>query len=476
MNSKLTNKLCFVLANVLVFLLVFLNKEHGFFWDTVQLASQHGIFYYTNFSELLLPVHLDSGHIPAFGIYLAMVWKIFGKTLMVSHLAMLPFVFGIVWQLQNLCRRFITEKFVGIALILILIDATLMSQLTLVSPDVPLVFFFLLALNSVFNNRKTLIVISVIGLFMISMRGMMLSVCLVLLDVYVNYGFRKKLTNEYIGALFKRAFLYLPALLLFIAFSIYHLQEKGWIGYHKDSPWADCFERVDFKGFMRNIVFLGWRLLDFGRIGIWLVFLFLLLKYKKSLFKDSRNHSLYFLFIILFILLPLNMLWAKNLMGHRYLLPIFLSFSLVTASILFSDFVPNKLRFALISVWLIVVLTGNLWIYPPKISKGADATLAYLPYYELRKEALDYIDANKINFKNVDSFFPNCYSIEEIDFKHDPRNFDFYTLGNNSEYIFYSNVFNVADGVYDFVMKNYTPIKRFECNGVYVILLKINHS
>jgi len=475
MDSKLANKLCFVLANVLAFLLVFLNRENAFFWDTVQLASQHGSFYDdTNFSELLLPTYLDSGHIPAFGMYVALVWKIFGKTLVVSHLAMLPFAFGIVWQLNQLCRRFIPEKFVGIALLLILIDATLMSQLTLVSPDVPLVFFFLLAVNSVFNNNKPLIVISVICLFLISMRGMMLSVCLVLLDVYVNYGFRK-LNKEYINSLFKRAFLYLPALLIFVVFSIYHFQQKGWIGYHKDSPWADCFEKVGFEGFLRNVAFLGWRLLDFGRIGVWLVFLLLLLKYSRQILKNKPNKSLYFLFIVVLVLLPLNMLWAKNLMGHRYLLPIFISFSLVTASVLFSHFVSGKWRTGLILLWLVVSLTGNLWIYPPKISKGSDATLAHLSYYDLRSKMLNYIDSNKISFKEVDSFFPNCYSIAEIDFKEDTRNFDFYTLGNKSRYIFYSNIFNVEDKVFDFMMKNYTEIKRFDSNGIYVVLLKNNH-
>ena len=141
MTVKISNTIYFILANILVFLLVFLNRENSFFWDTIQLASEHGSYYYNNnFSKLLLPVELDSGHIPAFGMYIALIWKIFGKSIEISHLAMLPFAFGIVWQLNNLCKRFIQKKYVGIALILVLIDATLMSQITLVSPDVPLMF------------------------------------------------------------------------------------------------------------------------------------------------------------------------------------------------------------------------------------------------------------------------------------------------------------------------------------------------
>lgn len=474
MTVKTSNTIYFILTNILVFLLVFLNKENGFFWDTIQLASEHGNYYYNNnFSKILLPPELDSGHIPGFGMYITLIWKIFGKSIEISHLAMLPFAFGIVWQINSLCKRFIQEKYIGIALVLIFIDASLMSQITLVSPDVPLVFFFLLALNSIFNNRKTLILISVFCLFLTSMRGMMISVCLVLLDIYVNYSYKKYVKKEYIRLLFKRAMLYLPALLLFITFSTYHYQQTGWIGYHKLSPWANCFERVDFKGFIRNIFFLGWRLIDFGRIGIWVIFFFLLIKYKTLIFKDNKNHALYFLFIVLFILLPLNMLWAKNLMGHRYLIPIYLSFSLLTASLLFSDFVNRKFRLMLILIWFVISLTGNLWIYPNKISKGWDSTLAHLPYYKLRLSAIDYIKASKIDFKDVDSFFPNYYTLEEIDLKNDKRHFDNFIIGNKSKYVFYSNIFNVDDDVYDYMMKNYKPIKRFEKNKVFIVIMKI---
>jgi len=473
MKSKLSNNILLILTYLIAFLLVFLNKKHGFFWDTIQLASGHGNFYYSNnFSHLLLPVELDSGHIPAFGMYIALAWKIFGRSIEVSHLAMLPFAIGIVWQINNLCKRFIAEKYVGMALLLVFLDASLMSQITLVSPDVPLMFFFLLALNSVLKNNRTLITISVFFLFLTSMRGMMLSFCLVLLDIYCNIGYQHLLKSEKIKTLLKRSLLYLPALILFISFSAYHYYEKGWIGYHKDSPWADCFERVDFKGFLFNIGLLGWRILDFGRVGVWIVFLCLIIKYKSLIVKDKKNHILFFFFIIMSFLLPLNMLWAKNLLGHRYLMPIYILFSLLTASILFSDFVATKLKNVLIAIWVLIALSGNFWIYPPKTSKGWDSTLAHLPYYKLRLKAISFLDSKRINFKDVDTFFPNYYSLQDIDLNNDKRSFDNYTIGNNSKYIFYSNIFNVDDNVYDYMMTNYSRIKEFNKNGVYIIILK----
>jgi hypothetical protein len=187
---------------------------------------------------------------------------------------------------------------------------------------------------------------------------------------------------------------------------------------------------------------------------------------------DKQKQVLLLSFIILLILLPLNMLWAKNLMGHRYLLPIYITFSLLTAVFTFSSYVPDKLKNSLIVVWLLIGLSGNFWIYPPKISKGWDSTLAHLPYHQLRTQALKYIDSQKINYKDVTTFFPNYYSLDDIDLNNDKRFFNNYTIGNNSMYILYSNIFNVDDAVYDDMMKKYKPVKEFENSGVFVVLLK----
>lgn len=471
MGIKSTNTIYFTFSLLIVCALVLFNLENGFFWDTVQLASQHASFYYrTNFSTFLLPNDIDSGHIPFFGMYVAFFWKVFGRTMEVSHLSMLPFAIGIVWQLRHLCDRFIPSKYSGLALLLILLDPSLMSQITLVSPDIPLIFFFFLALNSALKNQKTWLTIGVFLLFLTSMRGMMVAFCVLCLDIYLNVDFKNKTALEAIKTLIKRSLVYLPAFLLFIAFNTYHYHEKGWIGYHKDSPWANCFEPVDFKGFLFNIGLLGWRILDFGRIGIWIVFIILVLKYKSKIWKNPKTQLLLLFFATILILLPLNMLWAKNLIGYRYLMPIYLIFSLLTAGILFSSYVGNTLRLVLTSFWIIVILSGNFWIYPPKIAKGWDSTLAHLPYYKLRTQAIEYLDTHKINYKNVDSFFPNNTSFDEIDLNYDTRIFD--TFEKTSDYVFYSNIFNIDDKLYDKLQKEYEPIKRFENNGVYIVIYK----
>ena len=471
MRNNIINTIFVCTAYLTIIVLVFFNLKNCFFWDTVQLASGHANYYFTtNFSQLLLPNEIDSGHIPAFGMYIAFVWKLFGRTLPISHLAMLPFAIGIVWQLYKLCGKFISEKYRGIALLLILADPSLLSQVTLVSPDVALVFFFFLAINAALENKKWLLSISVLLLFMTSMRGMMVSVCILGLDLYCNVNFRIP-KKEIFRSLTRKSIFYLPAMMLFISYNLYHYIQKGWIGYHKDSPWAQCFKPVeDVNGFLFNIGLYGWRMLDFGRIGIWMVFFILLALYKKQLFK-SKQHILLALFVaLLLVVLPLNMLWAKNLMGHRYFMPCYLIFALFCASALFSDFVAPKLKYILSGLWLVVLLSGNFWIYPPKIAQGWDATLAHLPYYKLRKKAIQYIDKEKIDFKEVQTFFPNTATLDRIDLNNDFRNFE--NFDGKSRYVFYSNVFNIEDAVYDQINLNYIKVKSFKSKGIEIVIFK----
>lgn len=463
------NRLFLGLGFIVVLALQLSNLNNTFFWDTTQLASNHATFFYnTGFSSWLLPDDIDSGHIPAFGFYIALLWKIFGRTLAVSHLAMVPFALLAVWQLYRLCLKFIPKSYAGLATLLIILDPTVLSQFTLVSPDVPLIAFFLLAFNSVLENRKYWLTASALLLFLTSMRGMMAVVCLLLLDLYCNVSFREK--AKIFGNLLRRSLIYIPAAVVFIVFNTYHFLHKGWVGYHKDSPWADCFAPVDFKGFLLNIAIYCWRLLDFGRIGIWLVFVFLLLRCSKPIFASKSTRMLLLFAATLMVFLPANMLWAKNLLAHRYLMPIYVTFALLTASILFADYVQPKIRNMLVIIWLTVLVSGNFWIYPDKVAKGWDSTLAHLPYYKLRHEAIGYLDANHIDYKDVQSFFPNMSSMDILDLNGDPRHFDNYN--GTGDYVFYSNIYNLEDAVYDQLFSAYRPVKTFHRNGVFVSVLK----
>jgi len=448
-------------------------SDNFFFWDTVQFASQHASFFYSNnFSKVILPNKLDSGHIPVFGMYLAFCWIIFGKTLLVSHFTMLPFLFGIIWQSYKLLNKFISQKYIHFALTLFFADATLLSQSILVTPDIPLVFLFLLALNSVLSQRKYLTSIAIAGLFLISMRGMMVSVAILLIDIIINIRFIK--LKPVIVQLASKTLVYIPALIIFSSFNIYHFILTGWIGYHEDSPWANSFQIVDLMGFGTNLRTLAWRVLDYGRIFLWAFTIPFLIIYLKRLLKDKNIRMVLIIFFIVLISLSISFLLYRSLSAHRYILPVFLVFSLFTSYLIFEKLKFEKLKYIIFTLLLIGLLSGNLWVYPQRFPQGWDSTLAHYPYYKLRVKMLDYMEDNQIKVKNVACVFPNTFEFKYIDLsdnmqKHQEKNLDI------NKYVLFSNIYNDYF-VYEMnrLESDFILVKEFKQRGVFIRLYKNN--
>jgi hypothetical protein len=301
-----------VLYNSLIYLfftlLVLATSTFPFFWDTIQLASKHAHYFYeSNFSSIILPNEIDSGHIPTLGIYIALIWKIFGKSLVLRHLAMLPFVWGIVYQSIQLTKRLFVGKWTIAAILLFLADATLMAQCTLVSPDVLLVFFFVMALNHFYSYKKVWFAIALAGLGLASMRGMMCFAALFIAHLIIK-SLEKPMKGNFgakLKSVFSSAFsilpLYLPAFVIVFSFLAWHYYKTGWIGYHKNMPWYPLFEIVDFKGAIRNVFILGWRLIDFGRLFVWLTGIICVWHYFKK--RPALNDTFRNLVIIYICLL-----------------------------------------------------------------------------------------------------------------------------------------------------------------------------
>ena len=118
------------------------------------------------------------------------------------------------------------------------------------------------------------------------------------------------------------------------------------------------------------------------------------------------------------------------------------------------------------------MISGNFWIYPDKIAKGWDATIAHIPYYQLRKKMMNYIENKGISFNDVGSEVPNTAAIKYIDLSNDDRQFplkDFET----HRYIFYSNIYNMfTDEEIDELKNSWIVEKEYKCLQVYVRLYK----
>lgn len=458
-------------------LVLFLVKDHVFFWDTIQLGSKHAHWYFENdFRHFLLPPEIDSGHPPFFGMYLALLWKIFGKSLLVSHFAMFPFLAGIVVLIFRIGERLAEKRYTPLLMLLIGADPVFAGQSILISPDIVLAFFFLLGAWSILAGKSSLKVIAGIGLAMISTRGMMVAFALFLFDVARELWMRhdQPIVLQTAKSGLRKALFYLPGGLVALLFLSYHYYRTGWIGYHAGSTWAPGFERVGFAGFAWNAAVLGWRFLDFGRIFLWAgigVLGYRFFKKQREMNPGIRDLLLLFLALAIVVLPPL--LIHQYITAHRYLMPLFLCLDLLFFYLAFHQVENRRVANAIFILVLVGLATGNLWIYPRQISQGWDSTLAHWPHYELRDKMIGYIQEQGIPFDSVGTAFPEIGPFKYKDLTGNENGFVEKNLRRDN-YILYSNVMNdfTDEEIRELDGAAWTPVREFRKNGVFYILYR----
>lgn len=448
----------------------FLTKDNPYFWDTVQFGSKHADWYLsTNFQFFTLPEPIDSGHPPFFGMYIAAIWFIFGKSLAIAHLAILPFTIGSVYLLFKTGDYFLGREKSFFFVILAFVDPTLTAQNILISPDALLIFFMLLVMHGIFYDKRWILMLGAIGLASISMRGMMLVFAFYVFEQTYEFWLNKWSTLNF-KTFTNRLLHYIPAGLFGLAFLGYHYYATGWIGHHANSTWAACFEKVGWLGIVKNMGITVFRFSEFGRIGVSVVVAFLLFFNFKT---DKKTTQLLWLVIVVLVCIVLPQLQYKILLAPRYLLPISVLLSLFCCKLVFNDNLLKSKNQILIWISVAICLfSGNFWTYPKHISMSWDSTLAHVNYFEPRKEMHEYLKQKKIAPERVGTAFPENSSTYSIDLSEENQSFQPIDFTKN-DYIFYSNVMNnFSDEELDELEKSWTNVQSFKKGNVEVILYK----
>jgi len=447
-----------IIPYICYFLLLYWGINDIFFWDTTQLASKHAHFYHEQQLAIhFLPNEINSGHIPAFGYYLAIFWSVFGKTLMVSHLAMLPFVIGIVYFLQKLVSLSFAGPLYFLSLLVLLSDPTLVAQIGLVSPDLALICFFLGAFYFQKKAKDILKAAFLLGLVLVSMRGMLLVFAFFLFEWLIQRNQFKKLLKEYS-----------PAVFIAGIYFLLHYFSNGWFAFHGDSPWSESFGMESLMGMLKKPFIIFWRLIDFNR---WIVFViggffaYRLFKADRKLYLITSE--LYLLGIITFIFGLTGILFS-GLTAHRYFLPINILVTFYFLRMIQVADLKLKTKKAILLCASLILWTGHLLIYPASVDQGWDASLAHKPYFELRLQAENYLKENAINKTMVCSAFPDLaqgkyyfLNNEEVSFRPSEH--------TTCEYVLLSNVHNDIEPS-DF--EAYELIEEWKDMGVWYRLLK----
>ncbi len=465
---------------ILGFIITIARLEFGIFWDNITFISDMGNTLYENgiFNWMSITPDIDPGHPPFMAVLVAFTWTIFGKSLWVTHLIMFPFIYGFLLQLHLCIDYFVKDKALLLgAFLLVFVDPTLMAQLVSINPEVPLLCFFFLALNGILYKNNTYKLLGLVFLSIISYRGMMLGVGLFMTDLLLHVFYRKERFMSFFKA--KNMITYILSAIPALCYIAWRLIYKGWIISNPLQPWGKATDYSDKSGFLlnffRNIAVLIHRYIDFGRVSVFVVILLVLLLLRKKI-DFSKIKPLIVISVFSVIIIIITSLGINNPMGHRYFIPSYLCLALISFIMLFNTHThthkqsnKNKpSKWLAYSFLIMSLLLGNFWIYPDKISQGWDASLAHVHYFDLRHQAISYIDESGIEIEQTATFFPNNTTIDAVDLNGDKRSFTDFT--GVEPYVLYSNVYNIKDLEYNTIHNEYTLIKSFKQLGVRVEL------
>lgn len=444
---------------------VLICSEMGVFWDNVLFVSRMGMPLFTNgvFSWSSIPLNSDPGHPPFIASIMALNWQLFGKSLAVSHWVMLPFIVGFFWQLDLFVNNFVEEtKYRFFAYILVLADPTILSQIILIGPEIIQLFFFLFAINGAISKNNIAKAAGLALLSIVSFRGMMMCAGVFLFEVVAALT----ISRNSIKKVFNPAFVlsYFLASVPSLGYLLWRLHVHGWIISNPMAPWGNAwhFESVTdfFSNLTWNFLVFNHHILDFGRVVIFILIFTLGIKYKT--FKDPKAQLLMIFSTTTIFVIVLISLLIKNPMGHRYFLPLYIGMGILVYLVLMKSAYK---KFFYITAFA-TLISGNLFVYPDTIAQGWDSSLAHIPYWKLRKEAIVFMDKNHIEIEATASFFPNQTSIDNVDLNGDQRSFKPFT--GSEKFVFFSNVYNLSDSDFKLLHSNYLKLKNLEYNRVRV--------
>jgi hypothetical protein len=447
---------------ILLTLLTIFSFNIPFFWDSTFFSGLSIYFYENGMNGLIAPESFDTGGFPMYSIYLTALWKCFGKTLLVSHLAMLPFLFGLLYEFFKLAKRYLNEKTIVWAIILLLLEPVFITQSMFMGYDIIIAYFFLLSLNALYNKKSILFSIALLLLCLISIRGMMLSVALFIIDLYHNRKFNFTFLKNYIAAI-----------LILLLWAFYHKQQTGWYIFSplRESN-AEQFSGINMM--LRQFLYILWKNLDMGRIALWIIFIFFCLYFFKKT-KSEQHKEVLRNVSVPFVILTSFMILIKNPIGHKYFLVVFCM--LIIATCYFIQHIEKqntrRLTFLMLAMCLIA---GNFIIYPQRYGNAWDSSLKVISYFPLEQKMRTYIHTKQIDSETIGTQFPLTNNVSSStladtsvasykDIETNPI--------NNFPYFLYCNIINsgrMAD--LENIQKNWIVEKELKSGMVELILYK----
>ncbi len=457
----------FIVVGVLVVSFL-LSYNHPFFWDAVSKAGRANWLYQNNFTSLVVPTELNSGHPPLWIASLAVSWKLFGQTLWVSRLLLLLINIGVAYQIILLARKLIAPKASIYWVFLVFLDPTLITLSLSLNNDVLLLFFCLIGLNALLSNLKYLYALALCGMLFANLRGIYCFIALLAIHIILIRCKQLTRNSKMFGS-------YIVGAVVIGLFFVYQYNEVGWALISKNDKYSGHRELSNIGGIAKNSAAYFKALLDFGRVFLWLIIIVLILKnkYLKQLFRDAKSQIILVCLLSFGLVFFLGIALSTNPMAVRYLVLLY-----ILSGFLFVHVVATTVKRKIVKASIVVavffgLITGHFWVYPTKIAQGWDSSLAYLNYYSPEQKALGFIKEHNISRDVIGTNLPlNNRHMSYLDING--KNMVSFTAVdlNLNEFVLFSNLENSSTDEQIDILTTWDTVFDFHQNGVFVRLYK----
>jgi hypothetical protein len=466
MNSlDRSGKIRILAFSVLIISLSVLFGKIPLFWDMSYISEVASHILDARFSQIIFP-EFDNGTPPLYSLYLAFAWLVFGKSLIVAHLAAIPLVIVILWQFQKILDRFAEKRFHTLAFILLIAEPCFITQSILAGYDLAICGLFLLGLNSILSKKIKWKYVAFIFLPLLSSRAFSYVFALFVIEIIVEW--RNLKFKNFISLLLP----YFVSAAVFCSWNFYHHSETSW--FFVSAGRENLQETGDFFWLIRNFVFIVWKIVDSGRI---LLFLLIALLFANAYIKKSKEIKEFRMFALILctpiatyivFFLPFHFPVAQRYFLIVYILAIAGLFMLL----------KTQTRKNSTIIWLIVLISllgGNYWLYPERYGNAWDSSLKVLPYFKIENEMHDYVVKEKIDPSTIAVQFPMNFNrkytyLEEQTFAY--TDIDSKPLSKHSLVIL-SNISNSISPSYrEELNKKWVLLKQFQSGMVYIKLFK----
>ncbi|MFC1663752.1 ArnT family glycosyltransferase [Patescibacteria group bacterium] len=467
---------------LIVLVFWFPTRDTPYWWDSAGYVV-HAARYYvnTNFSSIFLPsdsVITAFAHPPLFVFSLALVWKIFGESLLISHLFYLIFILLAViftYLLGKKVANFkneITNNLIGFsAAILLFFSPVFLAQTGIVYPEIPIAAFSVMAIYFFLDKRVKWYLLSA-SLLLFTKESSIVIILAILASILIQFStnFLKNRKGDF-KLLAKNLFLYGSPIFLLIIWFIWHKIATGWMfvmPYYQEQVTKQAFS---FWKTFHVLKFFFW---EQGRfiITIFIISFFSVaifkIKLRKKILKQKKLIPISLVILaVLFLFCIVDFLHRYIIFGLPFLYIIFLC--------LFGLAFQRRRTLAVVLALLILLPAFfsqwdnhreiNNWHFPP-----LEENLEYLDVIDIGKEMVSFVEKSYPEAV-VYTAFPSDYMLSES-FQHyvsksiEVHNCKNYRDGDKIDLIVFHFLSPPEINCLQIMQKlKFLPVKTFEKNG-----------